>query len=120
MCFIDWSTKCVHGQDRDYYEMTGCGENWAKQQYCKAKADLEYAQTPVEKKKLEYLLSQYEPAIFGCKWGPDYGNTEIDCGGGSDIADFARDSAGLASGTNPRFGGTTAAPDSSAINFGKR
>ena len=44
MCFIDWSTKCVHGQDRDYYEMTGCGENWAKQQYCKAKADLEYAQ----------------------------------------------------------------------------
>jgi len=119
MCFIDWSTKCVHGQDRDYYEMTGCGENWAKQQYCKAKADLEYAQTPVERKKLEYLLSQYQPAILGCKYGPYYGNTEIDCGGG-DIADFARDSTGLAQGTNPRFGGTTPAPDSSAINFGKR
>ena len=38
MCFIDWSTKCVHGQDKDYYEMKGCA-NWAKEQYCQAKAD---------------------------------------------------------------------------------
>ena len=42
MCFIDWSTKCVHGQDKDYYEMRGCA-NWAKSQYCAAKQAKEYA-----------------------------------------------------------------------------
>merc|ERR1712184_209085 len=113
MCFIDWSTKCVHGQERDYYEMSGC-ENWAKDQYCNAKADLDYAQTPVEKKKLENLLSLYKPAIFGCKWGPDYGNTEVQCGGG--VADFARDSTAI----GERSGlGVEPQSQSSAINFGK-
>jgi len=114
MCFIDWSTKCVHGQERDYYEMSGC-ENWAKDQYCNAKADLDYAQTPVEKKKLENLLSLYKPAIFGCKWGPDYGNTEVQCGGG--VADFARDSTAI----GERSGlGVEPQSQSSSINFGKR
>jgi len=113
MCFIDWSTKCVHGQEKNYYEMSGC-ENWAKEQYCKAKNDLEYAQTPVEKKKLENLLSLYQPAIFGCKWGPDYGQTEVQCPS-DDVSDFARDSAAIG-----ERSGLATQTDGSAINFGKR
>ena len=40
MCFIDWATKCQHGQDKDYYGMQGCS-GWAKKQYCDAKETLE-------------------------------------------------------------------------------
>jgi len=70
-------------------------------------------QTPVEKKKLENLLSLYQPAIFGCKWGPDYGQTEVQCPS-DDVSDFARDSAAI----GERSG--LAQTDGSGINFGKR
>ena len=32
-CFIDWATKCVEGQDANYYNIYGC-RRWAKRQYC--------------------------------------------------------------------------------------
>merc|ERR1719208_504868 len=116
MCFIDWSTKCVHGQDKDFYEMKGC-RNWAKDQYCYAKEAKANAQTPVEKAKLTNLESLYEQAVLGCAYGPD----------DTDLGNFARDSNFPATteeptelGTNPRFGGSEEDSSSGGINFGKR
>ena len=33
LCFIDYATKCVMGQDADYYGLQGC-QRWAKRTYC--------------------------------------------------------------------------------------
>jgi len=132
MCFIDWSTKCVHGQDKDYYEMKGC-QDWAKRQYCAAKNAANYAETPVEIKKAAHLESLYEQAVKGCAYGPDYQKPVIDCSSDdSDVSNFARDSnldvrdSNFPSttaeptefDTNPRIGLTTAS--SGGVNFGKR
>jgi len=130
MCFIDWSTKCVHGQDKDFYEMKGC-RNWAKDQYCYAKEAKANAQTPVEKAKLTNLESLYEQAVLGCAYGPDYQAASIDCSyygqDDTDLGNFARDSNFPATteeptdlGTNPRFGGSEDNSSSGGINFGKR
>ena len=45
-CFIDWATKCVHGQDKDYYNYRGC-ERWAKRQYCKYKEEFAFENAKV-------------------------------------------------------------------------
>ena len=40
LCFIDYATKCVLGDDVDLYGLHGC-KRWAKRQYCELKFELE-------------------------------------------------------------------------------
>jgi len=126
MCFIDWATKCQHGQDKDYYGMQGCS-GWAKKQYCDAKETLETSKlSKSESIKLQNLVDLYKPAITTCKYGPDFGKDDIDCysDDSTDLGGFGRKNQELPA-TNPRFGLTTTEDkkgeaDASAINFGKR
>ena len=40
LCFIDYATKCVMGQDADYYGLQGC-QRWAKRTYCELQNSLQ-------------------------------------------------------------------------------
>ena len=40
LCFIDYATKCVMGQDTDYYGLQGC-QRWAKRTYCELQNSLQ-------------------------------------------------------------------------------
>lgn len=106
LCFVDWATKCVHGQDADFYGYSGC-QRWGKRQYCRAKyalEDLQYDQNKGRGQKvregaqLRRQLENYEKAVQSCQTGADYG-VAIDCeyydydGDSTDLSGHARDSA---------------------------
>jgi len=86
LCFIDWSTKCVHGQDADYYGYSGC-RNWAKDQYCQYQDELNTARAAAQESrralrqvaKLEDLVNKLKNSIQGCRNGPDFEREIIDC-----------------------------------------
>merc|ERR1712152_28892 len=48
--FIDWATKCIDGNDKDYYGF-GYGGRWAKHDYCEYKDKISDYKKDVEKKK---------------------------------------------------------------------
>ena len=50
LCFIDWATKCVLGQNADLYGMQNLCHRWAKRQYCELKEELEILDTLVKPK----------------------------------------------------------------------
>jgi secreted trypsin-like serine protease len=85
LCFIDWATKCVHGQDADFYGYNGCNR-WAKRQYCSYKDELIRLQsgdqsnpdTLLNLRKMDDLTRRFEKSVSTCKSAPDYG-LPIDC-----------------------------------------
>lgn len=48
VCFIDWATRCVRGQEADYYNLSGC-KRWAKKQYCTYKEKIPYFKSQVRR-----------------------------------------------------------------------
>lgn len=120
--FIDWATKCEHGQDADYYGYTGY-QRWAKKQYCDYKKELAVEESyPRSQRnfrrlaKLVQYVPQMEAAVKGCKSSPYYDYDDIDCSvldhitdpDDIDLSDVARDSAPKADkedavGSSPRI-----------------
>ncbi len=84
LCFIDAATKCVLGQDADYYGLQGC-RKWAKRQFCQLKDELETLQVLIEQttelrekgklfrksRKIEALVPKFEAMIGECDEGED-------------------------------------------------
>jgi len=107
LCYIDWATKCVHGQDADFYGYNGC-RDWAKRQYCQYKDELIQAKAAAEdsinalrkQKKMEDLTRRLESAIQSCKYGPHF-ESEVDC---SYYDDYYEDSDDLDLSGNAREG----------------
>ena len=94
--FIDWATKCIDGNDKDYYGF-GYGGRWAKHDYCEYKEKINDYEKKVEEektkisnaassaetkairknirdynkdiKKMKKLLPLYENAILNCSSG---------------------------------------------------
>ena len=48
MCFIDYATKCMLGQDTNYYGINGC-KHWAEETYCNIEKELEKIQDRISK-----------------------------------------------------------------------
>ena len=46
MCFIDYATKCMLGQDTNYYGINGC-KHWAEETYCNIEKELEKVQDKI-------------------------------------------------------------------------
>merc|ERR1711935_240372 len=79
LCFIDYATKCVMGQDADYYGLQGC-QRWAKRTYCELQNSLQQYTDLIElttelrekgklfrkRRKIRKTLPGYEDLIFGC------------------------------------------------------
>jgi secreted trypsin-like serine protease len=79
LCFIDYATKCVMGQDADYYGLQGC-QRWAKRTYCELQNSLQQYTDLIElttelrekgklfrkRRKIQKTLPGYEDLIFGC------------------------------------------------------
>ena len=73
LCFIDYATKCVLGQDADYYGLTGC-DDWAKTKYCDLKSEIEDLEALVSSiniyqgsklpNSLLQILSNYKSSSF--------------------------------------------------------
>jgi len=99
LCFIDYATKCVKGQDADYYGLHGC-RRWAKREYCELKNEIDkykdlMGSTTVLREKgklhrkirnIKKLLPGYEDIIYGC-YNPNYvarNEFVVDC----DIFDY--------------------------------
>jgi len=124
--FLDWATKCEHGQDADYYGYNGFSR-WAKKQYCdytRELADIEYLpraeQDFLRLLKLKAYIPKMEAAVKGCKTSPYYDVSAIDCNvldhitnsDDIDLSDVARDNAPASTeedtkkavGTSPRIG----------------
>jgi hypothetical protein len=111
LCFIDYATKCVLGQDADHYGLTGC-DDWARTKYCDLKFEIEdlealVASTNNLREKGKYArkvrnikkqLPAYEDLINGCD--SDYVERSdyiIDCYGDSGF-----DADALARISNPK------------------
>lgn len=119
LCFVDWATKCEHGQDADYYGYNGC-HRWAKKQYCDYQTELAYIEGLPRRQqdfrrllKLKTYIPQMESAVRGCKNSPYYDVSAIDCSildhitdsDDIDLSDVARDSAPATNqGSSPRIG----------------
>jgi len=109
LCYIDWATKCVHGQDADFYGYNGC-RDWAKRQYCQTTDELIRAKAAAEDsinalrkvKKMEDLQRRLGNALTSCKYGADFGG-EVDC---SYYDDYYQDSDDIDLSGNAREGPT--------------
>ena len=55
MCFIDYATKCMLGQDTNYYGINGC-KHWAEETYCNIKKELEKVQDKISNVSIIFQL----------------------------------------------------------------
>jgi len=97
LCFIDWATKCEHGQNADYWSYQGC-QRWGKRQYCTYLQELNKEKSYPEADRdflkvieLEDYVTKMEEAVRGCKSSTDYNAQYIDC----DVQDYYENSDDL-------------------------
>lgn len=97
--FIDWATKCVEGQDTDYYGLIGF-QRWAKRQYCMKKKRIADIKSQLDTQldaaiegqlRREWLINvrankKFKKAISQCLTGPQ--DEDINCSINDYIEDF--------------------------------
>ena len=66
MCFIDYATKCMLGQDTNYYGINGC-KHWAEETYCNIEKELEKVQD-----KISNVSIIFQPIPITLVWSQPY------------------------------------------------